>query len=190
MELKEFVQGCFDQHYNSMIRAIESLTPAEMAWIPNDQCSSIAFLVWHYGRTLDRWLHTRLKGDPQVWEGGDWAKRLGRAPAKGDDTGYGFTVDDLKAYRAPDTADLLKYVAAVREDEIEFFESLSQADFNDLVVTNPRGGTINLGVMCQQLLWEFNQHGGQIAYLRGQQRGLEDPGYSGGLLESHAQKTS
>ena len=138
MELKEFVQGCFDQHYNSMIRAIESLTPAEMAWIPNDQCSSIAFLVWHYGRTLDRWLHPRLKGDPQVWEGGDWAKRLGRAPAKGDDTGYGFTVDDLKAYRAPDTADLLKYVAAVREDEIEFFESLSQADFNDLVVTNPR----------------------------------------------------
>ena len=87
MELKEFVQGCFDQHYNSMIRAIESLTPAEMAWNPNDQCSSIAFLVWHYGRTLDRWLHTRLKGDAQVWEVGDWAKRLGRAPAKGDDTG-------------------------------------------------------------------------------------------------------
>jgi len=25
--------------------------------------------------------------------------------------------------------------------------------------------------------------------LRGEQRGLEDPGYSGGLLESHAKKS-
>ena len=190
MELKEFVQGCFDQQYKSMMRVIKDLTPAEMAWTPNDECSSIAFLVWHYGRTLDRWLHTRLKGDSQVWETDGWAEKLGRAPAKGDDTGYGFTKNDLKVYRAPDTADLLDYVAAVREDGIQFFESLSQTDFDDLVVTNPRGGTINLAVMCQQLLWEFNQHGGQIGYLRGQQRGLKDLKYSGGLLESHAKKAS
>ena len=85
MELKTFVQGCFEQHYNSMMRAIEGLSPAEMAWSPNEECSSIAFLVWHYGRTLDRWLHTRLKGEAQVWEGGSWAARLERSPAAGDD---------------------------------------------------------------------------------------------------------
>ena len=82
----------------------------------------------------------------------------------------------------------MNYIAAVRKDAVEFFESLSQTDFDNLIVTNPRGGTINLAIMCQQLLWEFNQHGGQIGYLRGQQRGLEDPEYSGGLLESLAQK--
>lgn len=190
MELKEFVHGCFNQQYNSMIRAISGLTPSEMAWTPNEQCSSIAFLVWHYARTLDRWIHTRLKGDAQIWEVGDWSERLGRGPAKGDDTGYGFTIDDLKAYRAPDTAELIKYASEVHRDGGEFFESLSQTDFDDLQVTNPRGGTINLSVMCQQLIWEFNQHGGQISYLRGQQRGLEDPTYSGGLLESHAQNAS
>jgi hypothetical protein len=186
MELKLFVQGCFEQHYNSMMRAVDGLTPAEMAWTPNDQCSSIAFLVWHYGRTLDRWLHTRLKGDAQVWEGGDWAERLGRAPAMEGDTGYGFTVDDIKIYKAPDTTALLEYVAAVRQESIEFFDSLNDSDFDDMVVINPRGGTMALVVMCQQLLWEFNQHGGQIGYMRGEQRGLEDPGYSGGLLESLA----
>ena len=47
---------------------------------------------------------------------------------------------------------------------------------------------MTLGNMCQQLLWEFNQHGGQIAYLRGMQRGLEDSAYSGGLLEGLAAK--
>jgi hypothetical protein len=40
--------------------------------------------------------------------------------------------------------------------------------------------------MFQQLIWEFNQHGGQIAYLRGMQRGIEDPAYSGGALEAAA----
>ncbi len=186
MQLKLFVQGCFEQHYNAMMRAVDGLSLAEMAWTPNDQCSSIAFLVWHYGRTLDRWLHTRIKGDAQVWENG-WAEKLGRGPAVENDTGYGFTVDDLRAYKAPDTAALLEYVAAVRQESIDFFDSLSDSDFDNIMVTNPRGGTMALAVMCQQLLWEFNQHGGQIGYLRGEQRGLEDPGYSGGLLESLAQ---
>ena len=187
MELKTFVQGCLEQHYNSMLRAVDGLSPAEMAWTPNNQCSSIAFLVWHYGRTLDRWVHTRVKGDAQLWESGDWAERLGRAPAVPADTGYGFTLKDLKAYEAPNTAALLEYVAAVRQTGIAFFDSLSEEDFDNMSVTNPRGGTMALAVMCQQLVWEFNQHGGQIGYMRGEQRGLEDTGYSGGLLESLAQ---
>lgn len=187
MELKLFVQGCFEQHYNSMLRAVDGLSPAEMAWTPNDQCSSIAFLVWHYGRTLDRWLHSRLKGDAQLWETGDWAEKMGRTPAVANDTGYGFTAEDLKNYQAPDTAVLLEYVAAVRQEGVEYFKSLSESDFDNMVVTNPRGGTMSLAAMCQQLVWEFNQHGGQIGYMRGEQRGLEDPAYSGGLLESLAQ---
>lgn len=190
MELKVFIEGCFEQQYNCMLRAVDGLTPAEMAWTPNDQCSSIAFLVWHYGRTMDRWLHTRLKGDAQVWESGDWAERLGRAPAKGDDTGYGFTVDDLRAFSMPDTATLLEYVATMRQESIDYFASLSEDDLEGVELANPRGGTITLAVMCQQLIWEFNQHGGQIGYMRGEQRGLEDTGYSGGLLESHAAKNS
>jgi hypothetical protein len=104
------------------------------------------------------------------------------------DTGYGFTVDDLEAYKAPDSSALMEYVAAVRQESVEYFASLSESDFDGMEVVNPRGGTITLAVMCQQLIWEFNQHGGQIGYLRGEQRGLEDPGYSGGLLESLAGK--
>jgi len=187
MELKRFIQGCFEQHFNAMMRAVDGLTPAEMAWTPNDQCSSIAFLVWHYGRTLDRWLHTRIRGDAQLWEQG-WAEKMGRAPADPDETGYRFTPDQLKAFKAPETGTLLEYVALVRQEGIDYLESLNEGDLDKITLPNPRGSIITLAVMCQQLIWEFNQHGGQIAYLRGEQRGLEDPGYSGGLLESLAEK--
>ena len=187
MELKRFIQGCFEQHYNAMMRTVEGLSPAEMAWRPNDQCSSIAFLVWHYGRTLDRWLNERIRGGPQLWEQG-WAEKMGRTPADPNDTGYRFTPEQLKAFKAADTGTLLEYVALVRQEGIDYLESLSEADLDNITLANPRGGEISLAVMFQQLIWEFNQHGGQIAFLRGEQRGLEDPGYSGGLLESLAEK--
>ena len=186
MELKRFIQGCFQQHYNALMRAVDGLSPAEMAWTPNEQCSSIAFLVWHYGRTLDRWLHTRIKGDAQLWENG-WAKKMGCTSADSNDTGYRYDLKQLQAFKAPQTGLLLEYVAVVRQEGVDYFESLSDADFDEITLANPRGGDISVGVMCQQLIWEFNQHGGQIAYLRGQQRGLEDPSYSGGLLESLAE---
>ena len=87
MELKLFVQGCFEQHYNSMMRAVDGLSPAEMAWTPNDQCTSIAFLVWHYGRTLDSCLHSRLKGGAKCGESVESSDGLDRAPQWKKNTG-------------------------------------------------------------------------------------------------------
>lgn len=188
MELKSFIQGCFQQHYNAMIRSVNGLSPEEMAWTPNEQCSSIAFLVWHYGRTADRWLHNRIKDEDQAWEQG-WAGKLGWASADPSDTGFSYSVEQLRGFKAPDTGALLEYVALVRQESIDYLESLTETDFDEITLPNPRGGTISLGVMFQQLIWEFNQHGGQIAYLRGEQRGLQDPGYSGGLLESLAEES-
>ena len=185
MLLKDFVSGCLEQHYNAMIRSVDGLTPEELAWMPTPECSSIGFLVWHYGRTLDRWFHERLQGRPQVWTQG-WAERLGWQAADPNDTGYGYGPGQLADFRVPDAHVLLDYAAATYESANSYLASLDENDFGGMKVINPRGGTMTLGNMCQQILWEFNQHGGQIAYLRGMQRGLENPQYSGGLLEGLA----
>ena len=86
----------------------------------------------------------------------------------------------------PDATALLEYAQATLDAAKNYLASRNGADFDEENVTNPRGGAMTLANMCQQLLWEFNQHGGQIAYLRGLQRGLEDSSYSGGLLEGLA----
>jgi hypothetical protein len=44
-----------------------------------------------------------------------------------------------------------------------------------VTVASPFGGWLTLASVYQQLIWEVNQHGGQIAYLRGMQRGIENP---------------
>ena len=185
MQLSSFVSGCLEQHFNAMLRSVDGLSHEEMSWMPTPECSSIGFLVWHYGRTLDRWIHARLQNVPQLWEQ-DWAARLGQDITDPNDTGYGYGPERLAAFQQPDTATLLEYAAAALEAAKIYLASRTDADFDTTIVINPRGGTMTLANMCQQLLWEFNQHGGQIAYLRGMQRGLEDSSYSGGLLEGLA----
>ena len=185
MQLGDFVTGCLDQHYNAMVRSVEGLSQEELTWMPTPECSSMGFLVWHYGRTLDRWVHSRLLGVPQLWEQG-WAERLGQEVNDPNETGYGYGPGQLADFRVPDSEAMLEYTSASLQAAKDYLASLSEGDFDDLPVANPRGGTMTLANMCQQLLWEFNQHGGQIAYLRGMQRGLEDPRYSGGLLEGLA----
>lgn len=187
MRLSEFVTGCLEQHFHAMIRSVDGLSEKEMHWMPTPECSSIGFLVWHYGRTLDRWVHSRLQGEPQLWELG-WASRLGQEAIDPSDTGYGYGPQQLALFRHPETELLLAYASASLEAAKRLLASWNEEDFDRKSVINPRGGSMTLANMCQQLLWEFNQHGGQIAYLRGLQRGLEDPSYSGGLLEGLAAK--
>ena len=189
MRLNEFVTGCLEQHYNAMVRSVDGLSADEFAWMPTPECSSIGFLVWHYGRTLDRWVHSRLQDVPQLWEQG-WAERLGQQQIGADDTGYGYGPEQLATFRVPEATALLDYASATLAAANEYLASVGDPDFSGTEVINPRGGTMTLANMCQQLLWEFNQHGGQIAYLRGMRRGLEDPRYSGGLLEGLAARRS
>ncbi len=187
MQLQEFVLGCLEQHYNAMLRSVDGLSEAELDWMPTPECSSIGFLVWHYGRTLDRWIHSRLQEIPQLWEQG-WAERLGQQKIDPNETGFGYGPQDLAEFSTPDSTALLEYADASLESARRYLSLLSDADFDSRAVQNPRGGTMTLANMCQQLLWEFNQHGGQVAYLRGMRRGIEDPRYSGGLLEGLAAK--
>ena len=189
MRLSDFVSGCLEQHYNAMLRSVSGLTGEEMRWMPTPECSSIGFLVWHYGRTLDRWVHSRLQSVPQLWEQG-WAAHLGQEAIDPNDTGYGYGPERLAAFQTPDAVTLMEYAAATLEAAKAYLDSCDEGDFDATILVNPRGGTMTLANMCQQLLWEFNQHGGQIAYLRGMQRGLEDSSYSGGLLEGLAARES
>lgn len=185
MALTEFIQRCLDQHYDSMVRSVDGLSQKELAWRPDSQSMSIGFLAWHYGRTLDRWIHTRVLEAIQLWEQG-WASQFDRLPPDPNDTGYGFTPEQLEAFQAPAASVLLGYAQAAKNKTAEVLDGLDDDALERVMLTNPRGGQISLSTMFQQLIWEVNQHGGQIAYLRGMQRGLEDPSYSGGTLEAAA----
>ena len=138
MLLREFVKGCLEQHYNAMVRSVDGMSEEELSWMPTPDCSSMGFLVWHYGRTLDRWVHSRLQDVPQLWEQG-WAERLGQQDIPAADTGYGYGPEQLASFRIPSSAHLLEYCSATLEAANAFLDSLGDTEFDDIDVMNPRG---------------------------------------------------
>ena len=180
MTLVEFIQQCLDQNYRSIVRCLEGLTPDELSWRPNAHCMSIGFIAWHYSRVLDMWIQFRSKAVPQLWEEG-WADRMGRSPAEPLDVGYAFTEDQLAEFEVAPLQLLLDYAEEAKDKAMQFLKDLEDDALDKTVITTMRG-EINLTTLFQQLLWEFNQHGGQMAYLRGMLRGIEDSAYTGGVL--------
>ncbi len=170
MALQEFIKESFDNHWEWLLRYVDGLTQDEIEFVPNEQCHSIGFIIWHYGRALDMWVQSLARQQPQLYER-EWAARLGFAPEPMN-VGFGYSVNDLASWRCPDKALLMEYADAARSNLLDF---LSQHDDNALVNTqmaNRSGETISLADMFRMLLWEANQHGGQASYLRGMQRGL------------------
>lgn len=170
MALKDFIQQSFDRHYDSMMQAVKDLTPEEYAWRPGAASNSIGFLVWHYGRALDMWIQTQARGTKQLWET-EWAEKFNRPPDPAD-LGFGYTEAQLAAFELPAIEVVLAYAEAARANAMSFLAEWDDDALDRETIPHRRGGTITLAMLFQMLLWEVNQHGGQIAYLRGMQRGL------------------
>ncbi|HIM37168.1 MAG TPA: DinB family protein [Dehalococcoidia bacterium] len=185
MTLVDFIKQSLEQHYQAMARTVDGLSQDEVSWAPSNGAMSIGFLAWHYARTLDRWINSRVLDKPQIWNQA-WAERFNRLPADPNDSGYNFTGQQVSVFQSPSAAVLLEYALAAKNLTMGFLYTQNDDDLGNVILPNPRGGQINLATMFQQLIWECNQHGGQMAYIRGLQKGIEEPGYSGGMLEARA----
>ncbi len=170
MALKDFIQNSFDRHYAALMRAVEDLTPEELAWRPGPESHSIGFVVWHYGRALDLWIQTLTKSAPQLWES-EWAQKFNRPPDP-NDLGFGYTAEQLATFTLPDPTVLLGYAEAMRANTMAYLEGLDDTALETVTMTRRDGERIPLAAMFEMLIWEVNQHGGQAAYIRGMQRGL------------------
>ena len=182
MSILEFFRKCLDQSYEAVMRSVEGLSAEELSWRPTPGSMSIGFILWHYSRVLDLW-PSRIDGVPQLWEQG-WAGKLGHATADPKENGFGFSPEQLEAFRVPPESVLLGYCQASYSNLKEWLEGQREDAIEKADVTIRAGTAINLATLFQQLVWELNQHGGQISYLRGMQRGIEDRYYSGPALEA------
>ena len=85
MALQEFIRESIETNWEWLERYLDGLTQEEIEYRPNDQCHSIGFILWHYGRALDMWTQSLARRQPQLYER-EWAERLGNE-AGGDGRG-------------------------------------------------------------------------------------------------------
>ena len=142
---------------------VGGLDEADLAWRPDADANSIAWLVWHLTRVADDHV-AGVAGTEQVWTAGGWYDRFG-LPFPPDAHGYGLTSADVAAVRV--SADLLAgYHDAVAAAVLAYVATLAPDDL-DRVVDEGWDPPVTLGVRLVSVLNETAQHVGQAAYLRG-----------------------
>ncbi|MDA0769047.1 MAG: DinB family protein [Chloroflexi bacterium] len=175
MALKEFIEKSMHQYHSSHLDTLNGLSAEELAYRPGPDSMSIGFIAWHCARVHDFLVQTIMKQTDEIWSTNGWAEKFGRAPANPQDRGFGFSVEQVAAFQVPPLTPLLEYAEAVRANAVGFLETLSDQELQDTWVDSPAGGRFTLASVYQQIIGEMNQHGGQMAYVRGLQRGIEDP---------------
>ena len=168
MEATEVILRSLAQSQDYLNRALDGLTQDEAAWSPNAECNNIAFILWHMTRVEDFFVNRVIQREGELYEVEGWREKLG-TPAK--DTGYQYTVEQLQDWRVPKLELLREYANSVRKKTLSLLSSSSAEKLSE--VPRPDRSPDSIGATLSRISTEMALHVGQIAYLRGVQRGLD-----------------
>ncbi|MFQ5826137.1 MAG: DinB family protein [Dehalococcoidia bacterium] len=168
MEARELILRSLEQSQGYLTGALDGLTQEESAWSPGVECNSIAFILWHIARVEDFFVNRVIQRGGEVYEAEGWREKLG-TPAR--ETGFQYTAEQLQAWPVPRLEILRGYADSVREKTLAFLEDLTPEKLDE--VPRPDRSPDSIGATLGHISTEIALHVGQIAYLRGVQRGLD-----------------
>ena len=144
--------------------AVDGCSPATLAYRPDDDANSIAWLAWHLTRIQDDHV-ADVAGTEQVWTAAGWVERFGLpfAPA---DHGYGHTTEQVAALGGTSAELLLGYHDAVHQATVAYVNDLTPDDL-DRIVDERWDPPVSLAVRLVSVVNDNMEHVGQAAYLRG-----------------------
>ena len=123
MTSSEILADAFERVRDAVHPAVNGLSREELAFRPDPEANSIAWLVWHLTRIQDDHV-AGLDGGKQVWKSGGWAQRFA-LPLDDADTGYGHGPEDVAAVVA-DAQMLLGYFEEVHQRTLRFVGGLAE----------------------------------------------------------------
>ena len=170
MNLSDFVLDNLDRIQQVLTEAVDTMTYEELTWRPGAEANPIGFILWHQVRCEDTYIQTVIQQQSQVWVSEKWYQKLNLSDDLRDN-GNDYTAEQVACFPVPELKDLLGYAEAVRARTVACLKEITP-DKLDKEIQPPEFWGNNLGKLFSYMLCELTQHIGQIAYLRGLQRGL------------------
>jgi hypothetical protein len=165
MEPKELLVDGYSRIPQILGMALDGLTAEQLAYRPNAEANSIAWLAWHLTRVQDKQV-SDLAAREQAWVADGWHARFDK-PADPEDTGQRYTAEQVAAVRPANPQLLLDYNKAVQERTAAYIRTLTPGDL-DRELNEPRWNPLpTVGVRLVSILSDNLQHSGQALYLRG-----------------------
>jgi hypothetical protein len=163
MNTSELLIEAIGRVQGTVHQVVEDLSPDDLAFRPDAEANSIAWLVWHLTRIQDDHI-ADVAGNEQVWAGGGWADRFA-LPFDVEATGWGQTSDDVAAVQA-DAELLVGYYDAVHTRTVAYLGTIGDGEL-DRVVDESWDPPVTLGVRLVSVLDDDVAHAAQAAYVRG-----------------------
>jgi hypothetical protein len=167
MQLAEAMVKSLEQSQGYLSKALDGLTQEEAAWSPATDSNSIAFILWHVTRVEDFFVMRVIQREVELYEAEGWREKLG-TPAK--DTGFEYTFEQLRAWPVPKMEILRGYTDSVRKRTLALLNTIAPEKLSELA--RPDRSPDSIGDILCRITTEIALHTGQIAYIRGIQRGM------------------
>ena len=165
----QIVDAGLKEVFGDLKRTLDGLDEYELHWRPTLESNAIDWIVWHMARTEDYWINTRLCEIESVWVSQGWRERIG---VFAEGTGYGQTLEELRAMPELDVELVMEYYSAVRERTGEYFADEIEETELGRVIGMMGTEPITVAGALGHLLTEVGEHLGQVGYVRGMIRGL------------------
>jgi hypothetical protein len=167
MQATDAMLKSLEQSQGYLTKALDGLTQEEAVWSPAAESNSIAFILWHVTRVEDFFVIRVIQRGVELYEAEGWREKLG-TPAK--DTGFDYTLEQLRTWPVPKLEIIRGYSESVRKKTLALLNSISPERLSELA--RPDRSPDSIGDILCRITTEIALHVGQIAYIRGIQRGL------------------
>ena len=146
--------------------AVAEVDDATLTARPNENSNSMAWLIWHMTRVMDRFIHFRIADQPQLWNSDAWNDRFSM-PSNPQEYGLGWSNEQTAAWKSPPKGVLMAYFDAVNSTAADYLNSMSEADLDREIPFPALPDMVPVRKALGNLVWDNVAHGGQVAYLRG-----------------------
>jgi uncharacterized damage-inducible protein DinB len=164
MESKDLLSDAFSRIQGAVAASVDGLNVDDMAYRPDPDANSVAWLVWHLTRVQDDHI-CEIADWSQEWVEGGWNLRFG-TDQDPSNTGYGHTSDQVAGV-VPDSAEaLIGYHQAVYRRTLSYLDSLDEAEL-ERIIDHSYDPPVSVGVRLVSVINDNIQHAGQARYVHG-----------------------
>jgi hypothetical protein len=160
----EVLTDAFERVRDQVGRVTDGLDAEALAWRPDPDANSIAWLVWHATRVHDDHV-SEIAGREQTWTADGWAERF-ELPFDPEDTGYAHSSEQVGAVRPDGPAPLVGYHEAVAEQTFAYLQDIDAGELGR-IIDRRWDPPVTVGVRLVSVINDQTQHLGQAAYVRG-----------------------
>jgi Protein of unknown function (DUF664) len=166
MAIDDILIDGFDRVRQVVHSALRRATEDQLAYRPDPEANSVAWLVWHLTRVQDDHVADAF-GHEQVWTSGGWVERF-QLPFTAGETGYGQSAEEVGSVRVP--ADLLAgYHDAVHARTVACLRGIGESELQR-IVDRAYDPPVTLAVRLVSVISDDLQHAGQASYVLGLSR--------------------